>query len=374
MKAYQVVPNPFPSDTNEGSDNMLAIVRYCRHLLGSPEVSNMDLKHVYVALSRVISTTLIHREMFFAPVLHSIEKEITLRECPVSVSEFLVPVRNRFVASGLDMSYLLRQVKFLQADLAHEEEEQKKDRAQALERQCKDKALEIIRYLTILIQNGIVKRKISEGTCVHIWNFVWTILFGNATGVQVDIGELASEATKADIQVTEQLFGTLTQSGGRKTDTILRVMDTTEGDTSMIEIGVNEHKPKHASNTTLQKQTSKVIRINRSILSRLQTKETIVFLDAHGLSAWIYGMKVHEDVYGCVGPLGEIWLPSSEYEMRVFLGSGALDMLFRYKEHVETFACELFVTEGRDSQVSCLVPTRQHDACRALSWSWMFNC
>lgn len=71
------------------------------------------------------------------------------------------------------------------------------------------------------------------------------------------MGELSSEATKVDIHKTELLFGTLTQSDSRKVDTVFRVKEIVFETTTMIEIGVNEHKPHHASKPTLESKPAR---------------------------------------------------------------------------------------------------------------------
>ncbi|KAF9212617.1 hypothetical protein BGZ59_006519 [Podila verticillata] len=73
-----------------------------------------------------------------------------------------------------------------------------------------------------LLNSGDFERKRSEDTCVFVWKYVRTTLIGKGSRVVFDVDELASEATKADIHKTELLFGTLTQSGGRKADTLFR--------------------------------------------------------------------------------------------------------------------------------------------------------
>ncbi|KAG0324184.1 hypothetical protein BG000_002308 [Podila horticola] len=366
--AHNVTPNPLPEldDVQTGSDNHIAIVQYCRHLLTKVAVTEIDQKHVYVALSRVVSTSLVDKELYFGSILPVTENEITLQECPVSMSDLLRPLHDKFLATNYDLGLFQREVKYLQAELAHQWDTELPSRERATERKRKEQALTIILYLSVLIDNGNFERKRSEDTCVFVWNFVWTILFGKESGILFDVGELASAATKADIHKAELLFGTLTHSGGRKADTLIRVEDTTskattKDDTSLIEIGVNEHKPYHATDSTLEKQTSKVIRVNRSILARLRSKDTIVFLDVHGLTASIFGMRAHEDIFGCVGTLGKIKLPANKYQLATFLDGKAIEMLFRYKTHLETFAQG--VLENRaEKQMSCElgVPSPPH--------------
>ncbi|KAF9948706.1 NUAK SNF1-like kinase 1, partial [Mortierella alpina] len=77
----------------------------------------------------------------------------------------------------------------------------------------------------------------TEGTAVAA--FVVPMM----RGVMLDTGELASKATKEDMHVNELLFGSTTQTGGRKTDTLIRVKETSAGLVSYVECGVNEHSP-----------------------------------------------------------------------------------------------------------------------------------
>ncbi|KAF8925251.1 hypothetical protein BGZ52_007109, partial [Haplosporangium bisporale] len=200
-----------------------------------------------------------------------IEKEIAFEDCPVSISNLLHLLKDNFHASKYDLTWLHQEVQLLLAELVRHERAEPPDtrenaagRDRTAERKNKQKALAIILYLATLLNSGDFERKRSEDTCVFVWKYVRTTLIGKGSRVVFDVDELASEATKADIHKTELLFGTLTQSGGRKADTLFRV---------------NERKPHHATKLMLEKQTSKVIRINRSILARLQSKDTIVFLD-----------------------------------------------------------------------------------------------
>ncbi|KAG0000576.1 hypothetical protein BGZ79_005777, partial [Entomortierella chlamydospora] len=96
--------------------------------------------------------------------------------------------------------------------------------------------------------------------------------------------------------------------------------------TSSISKGVNEHKPLHVTEAVLNQQASK------------DSEETIVFLDAYGLTAKIYGMRVFDDIYGCSGPLEKICLPTNKFEMQTFLEGESMELLFRYKEHLTRLA------------------------------------
>lgn len=72
----------------------------------------------------------------------------------------------------------------------------------------------------MLIFSKQFEHRLSETSCVAYWNYVWTILFGG-TDLVFDMGELTSLATKADMHAIEILFGSLSQTGGRKTDTLV---------------------------------------------------------------------------------------------------------------------------------------------------------
>ncbi|KAG0303291.1 hypothetical protein BGZ97_001966 [Linnemannia gamsii] len=109
--------------------------------------------------------------------------------------------------------------------------------------------------------------------------------------------------------MNELLFGTVTQSGGRKTDTLVLAKEFSEGEVHYIECSVDEHKPLHMGQATLKEQSRKVVRINRSILSCIGSQKTVLFIDVHGLCGKIYGMRAIEDVYGVSATLGKVCLP-----------------------------------------------------------------
>ncbi|KAG0291973.1 hypothetical protein BGZ98_002783 [Dissophora globulifera] len=115
----------------------------------------------------------------------------------------------------------------------------------------------------------------------------------------------------------------------------------------MLECSVNEHKPMHTGPAGLSRQPSKLLRINRSILGHNACMETIVFLDAHGLTGTIHGMRVMADVFG-TRPLGIIALPTNKYEMEDFLHGESLEMLLRYREHVCRVATVLLSQKARE--------------------------
>lgn len=170
------------------------------------------------------------------------------------------------------------------------------------------------------------------------------------TDLVFDMGELVSLATKADMHAIETLFGSLPQTGGKKTDTLVRVQQVTTGVATLHECAVSEHKPIHASPSALSHQSSKLLRINRSILGQMGSMNTVVFIDAHGLTGSIYGMKAIEDIFGARA-LGTIALPTNKYELRNFLQGNSLTMLFRYK-----------VKGGLPPRARCLVRTHSNYA------------
>ncbi|KAK5809814.1 hypothetical protein F5H01DRAFT_323062 [Linnemannia elongata] len=133
------------------------------------------------------------------------------------------------------------------------------------------------------------------------------------------------------MNMNELLFGVVTQSGGRKTDTLVLAKEVSGGEVHYIECSVNEHKPLHVGQATLKEQSRKVVRINRSILSCTGSQKTALFIDARGFRGKIYGMRVIEDVYGVSAALGQVCLQSNKFEMTEFLSGPSLLTLFRYK-------------------------------------------
>ncbi|KAG0351945.1 hypothetical protein BGZ54_003045, partial [Gamsiella multidivaricata] len=95
-------------------------------------------------------------------------------------------------------------------------------------------------------------------------------------------------------------------------------------------------------------QSKKVVRINRSILARSRSKNTLVYIDAHGLCGKIYGMRAIQDIYGASTTLGKICLPSNKFEMDEFLSGPSLLTLFRYKVHMVEFAEEILLQRALD--------------------------
>lgn len=99
------------------------------------------------ALSRVVSTSLVDKELYFGSILPVIENEITLQECPVSMSDLLRPLHDKFLATNYDLGLFQREVKYLQAELAHQWDTELPSRERATERKRKEQTLTIILYL-----------------------------------------------------------------------------------------------------------------------------------------------------------------------------------------------------------------------------------
>lgn len=78
--------------------------------------------------------------------------------------------------------------------------------------------------------------------------------------------------------------------------------------------------------------------------------DTVVFIDAHGLTGTIYEMKATEDIFDARA-LGTIALPTNKYELRDFLQGDSLTMLFRHK-----------VRSGLLPRACCLVRTHSNYA------------
>lgn len=166
------------------------------------------------------------------------------------------------------------------------------------------------------------------------------------TCIIVITGEIASVATRDGMNMNELLFGVVTQSGGRKTDTLVLAKEVSGGEVHYIECSVNEHKPLHVGQATLKEQSRKVVRINRSILSCTGSQKTALFIDARGFRGKIYGMRVIEDVYGVSAALGQVCLQSNKFEMTEFLSGPSLLTLFRYKVSINVvmyLSASLFV-------------------------------
>ncbi|KAF8928693.1 hypothetical protein BGZ47_001478 [Haplosporangium gracile] len=104
------------------------------------------------------------------------------------------------------------------------------------------------------------------------------------------------------MHINELLFGTVTQPGGRKTETLVLAKEVSGGELHYIECS-----------------------------------KTVLFIHAHGLCGKIYGMRAIEDVYGASAALGKVCLPSNKFEMNDFLSGSSLRILFRYKAHMVEF-------------------------------------
>ncbi|KAF9972813.1 hypothetical protein BGZ73_003997 [Actinomortierella ambigua] len=337
--------NPLPRvPSTEMSPNIRRLALYAQSELSKSSNSEQDLKNLYVVLSCIVSLQIPNAtELFGKELVLKIEKEVRFEGFERSrIDGFLSRLRDTF-SHSLDVKHLMDEISLRLAGIVNQERDGRDVDKETLE--LERVALEIIRYFCILIVGKQFELRLSETTCVAYWNYVWTILFGG-TDLVFDMGELASSATKADMHAIEILFGSLSQTGGRKTDTLVRVQQVTTGVGTLYECAVNEHKPMHASPSALSHQSSKLLRINRSILGQTGSMDTVAFIDAHGLTGTIYGMKAIEDIFGARA-LGTIALPTNKYELHDFLQGDSLTMLFRYKVATHVSLCQcLYGTQG----------------------------
>jgi len=103
---------------------------------------------ISVALSRVVSTSFVDKDLYFGSILPAIVKKIILENCSVLIFDILLLLRNKLTKSMYDLANLQRQVKFLLSDLARQEEsEPPATYEQAEECKCKERALLIILHL-----------------------------------------------------------------------------------------------------------------------------------------------------------------------------------------------------------------------------------
>lgn len=109
---------------------------------------------ISVALSRIVSTSLVDKDLYFGSILPAIEKEITFADCPVSISNLLRPLKDKFHASKYDLTWLQQEVQLLLAELVRHERAESPDMREhaagldrATERKHNQKALTIILYL-----------------------------------------------------------------------------------------------------------------------------------------------------------------------------------------------------------------------------------
>ncbi|KAF9407472.1 hypothetical protein BGZ94_002677 [Podila epigama] len=310
--AHGIKENSLPALLTYGSENMKCLTRYARHFLAKDNMTELEMKHVYSSSTGVL----------WVPPTQDKGRYLAVRVFVASLqySRFAQDdiLRERSLLHQADVMRLLRNEGMTKAELARA--------------RIENRVYELVRYFGSMILCNQFDNKLSETNCVAFWFHAWTTMFGQDDIILVDIGELASKATMEDMVATSTLFGTVSQSGGRKTDCLVRIKDVSCGVTSFIELAVNEHKPMHDSEAVLHHQASKAMRINRSILAQLGYCETSVFLEAHGLTAKIYEMKVFDDIFGCSGPLGKISLPTNKYEMQAFLEGDSIELLFRYKD------------------------------------------
>ncbi|KAF9902262.1 hypothetical protein EC991_005081 [Linnemannia zychae] len=301
--------------TDIPSTNLKRLVAYAHRVLSGNDAQLHDLKDVYVALSCIVCATVNDASNIFGTSLITrIENQVTLKELALPIlAKVLSPLQESFAKNDYDLNFLQQEVELRLAELVLCE----RDGGWATKEEKVD--------LAVSRQN-----KNSETECIAYWSHVWRILF-TKTCIIVNTGEIASVATRDDMHMNELLFGTVTQSGGRKTDTLVLAKEISGGDVHYIECSVNEHKPLLVGQATLKEQSRKVVRINRSILSCTGSQKTVLFIDAHGLSGQIYGMRAIEDVYGVSAALDKVCLPSNKFEMSEFLSGSSLPTLFRYK-------------------------------------------
>ncbi|KAF9347689.1 hypothetical protein BGX26_000851 [Mortierella sp. AD094] len=336
--------------SNITSPNIRNLVKYAHALFTVDDDWENNIKDIYVALSCIISTTVDDTPTIFGPeIIHKINSEVKLTQLTMPVLEkILTPLQKSFRGCNYDLEFLQQEVELRLAEIVLCE----RDGSWSTEEEKSDLAVsrqvyQILNYFCVVINSGQFDDKNSETECVAYWSHVWRILFMK-TCVVVSTGEIASVATKLDIHINETLFGIVTQSGGRKTDTLVRAKEVSGGNVCYVECSVNEHKPLHVGKATLRQQSKKVVRINRSILARSGSNGTAVYIDAHGLCGRIYGIRSIEDIYGSSSTLGKICLPSNKFEMDEFLSGASLLNLLRYRAQVVGFAKEVLLKRARD--------------------------
>ncbi|KAF9585574.1 hypothetical protein BGW38_001748 [Lunasporangiospora selenospora] len=333
---------PVPSCDMSKSWHVMA--KYARQILetAGPEENE---KEAYLALSSIISVNVPSARSYYGPnMISKIEDCISLAQfSSPTIAKILGPLITGFGGNDLDVAYLSQELDLRLAELVQYERNgglcNVKDK---LAIDVSRKTYRILGYFCTMILSGHFNERMTEAACVAIWSYVWTILFAG-TNVTFNIGEKASKATKLDIHCNETLFGSTTQSGGRKIDTLFYIKEVSAGETLYIECAANEHKPPYVGKAVLDQQSNKLLRINRSILFRSESAEAIVFLDIHGLHGKIYGMRAILDYYGASKSLGIIRLPTNAAEMKDFLSGQSILLLFRLREHLLDFASELLV-------------------------------
>ncbi|KAF9995648.1 hypothetical protein BGZ79_010631 [Entomortierella chlamydospora] len=70
---------------NQGSDNLQNVTKYARHMLLRNDITEQELKSVNVALSRIISSTMLEGEKFFGPIIQEFKSKISLHEYSLPV-------------------------------------------------------------------------------------------------------------------------------------------------------------------------------------------------------------------------------------------------------------------------------------------------
>ncbi|KAG0261121.1 hypothetical protein BG011_001334 [Mortierella polycephala] len=346
QEAHDSIPGTVPQiPCNIASRNLQNLIQYAHGILSRPEIPEAVMKDAYVALSCIVSAAVPNaREIFGQDVVRRIEDQVVLASFLTPVlQEILMPLQKTFDEHDLDVEFLQQEVEFRLADIARCERERdggwtSKEERSRLE--ISRQVYHVLHYFCLMITNEQFEDKKSETACVGFWSHVWAVLFAK-TVLVFDNGELASKATKGDMQINEVLFGNVSQTGGRKVDTLVRLKEVSGGVTSYVECSVNEHKPCRATQSALNHQSKKVLRINRSILARTGSNQTLAFLDVCGFRATIHGIRAIDDFYGTSGTLGTMCLPTNAHEMHAFLTGESLSLLFRYKAYMVDFAKHL---------------------------------
>ncbi|KAF9578458.1 hypothetical protein BGW38_005723, partial [Lunasporangiospora selenospora] len=218
-KAQGVKPNPLPTVSSAiETPHIRRIAAYAHSKLCKTNITEQELKNVYIVLSCIVSPHIPDASAVFGEeILSKIKEEVVLESFePSRIDDVLSRLRDAFVGK-LDVKYLMEEISLHFANSIRCERDGEKTDKDLLE--LERMTLEIIRYFCMLIITKQFDQKLSETTCVSFWNHIWIILFGS-TDITFDMGELASTATKADMQAMEILFGSLSQTGGRKTDTL----------------------------------------------------------------------------------------------------------------------------------------------------------
>ncbi|KAF9897552.1 hypothetical protein BX616_005370, partial [Lobosporangium transversale] len=157
-------------------------------------------------------------------------------------------------------------------------------------------------------------------------------------------GELGCEASKDARVFVENFFGKTTKNiVGRKVDIHVK----TKLD-EWIEIAINEFKTNTATKATLEQQQRKSVRLNGSILRKLELKGVDIsksyplILEGRGLQGYLYAMKGFDGLLGVgVASRKAMFIPSNAFQMRVFLQGNTLSTLFHYADHMRRYSIQV---------------------------------